>query len=79
MRYQILATLLAPKVVNDMIHHVKRFNVRGQGVLSQARRPLRMDEYHSLISKLHKSGDLTTKYRITALMNFPVPYGRMGR
>ena len=58
------------QAVNNMINRVKRLEVRGQGVPSQARRPLRMDEYRSLISKLRESDDLTTKYGVTALMNF---------
>ena len=56
--------------VNDMIKKVKKFEVRGQGSPSKARRPLKMPEIKAALNELRNTDDLETKYGVTALLCF---------
>ena len=59
--------------LNDLIKLVKKKEVRGQGVPSQARRPIRANEYCRVIRILKDEsdeGNIFWKYGIPALMNF---------
>lgn len=56
--------------LNDMIKKVKKFEVRGQGAPSRARRALKEHEFRSMQSELRSSDDYITKYGIPALNTF---------
>jgi hypothetical protein len=58
------------QVLNDMIKKVKKYEVRGEGAASQARRPLKEAEYRAILQGLRSSDDIETKYGIPALLNF---------
>ena len=58
--------------LNDMIRRVIRFEARGQGVPSQARRPLKQAEFRSVLAECqkHEDSDPIARYGIPALLTF---------
>ena len=57
--------------LNDMIRKVKKFEVRGQGVESKARRPLKEAEFRRIIQELRRvDNDIIANYGIPALLAF---------
>jgi len=49
--------------INDLIKEVKRFEVRGEGADSQAKRPLRQIEFRKTLELLKRFGDLDHRYK----------------
>ena len=58
------------QAVNEMIKLVRKFEVRGQGAESKARRPLREAEFRAMIAQMRQAHDIETKYLLPALMTF---------
>ena len=61
------------KEVNQLIKLVKKREVRGQGVASQARRPIRGPEYKRIVQILKEESEednIMMKYGIPAMMNY---------
>ena len=57
-------------LVNNLIKEVKKKEVRKQGKASNARRPMKMDEYIELVKRLRKKTDLTPRYILSAYFIF---------
>ena len=61
------------QALNDLIKQVRRFEVRGQGAQSRARRPMREAEFRAAITELRSTDgedDIVAKYGVPALMCF---------
>ena len=58
--------------VNDLIKHVKRHEVRGEGVSSQVRRALTLAEFHSLVGMAPNSETFNLQVRIPCILKFQV-------
>ena len=57
--------------INDLIKKIKKYEVRKQGVPSQARRPFSPKEYDEIKEILYKEGkDTIWKYGVPAQMNY---------
>ena len=58
--------------INDLIKRVKRHEVRGEGVSSQARRALTLPEFRSLIGMATNSETFNLQVRIPSILKFQV-------
>ena len=58
--------------INDLIKRVKRHEVRGEGVSSQAQRALTLPEFHSLIGMATNSETFNLQVRIPSILKFQV-------
>ena len=58
------------QAVNDMIKRVEKFEVRGEGSPSRARRPLKEAEFRAVMTGLKGKDDINSKYGIPALLAF---------
>lgn len=56
--------------VNELIKKVKKKEVRIQGKISAARRPMEKNEFEQMISLLEESADIRVKYMVTAAARF---------
>ncbi|ETP22302.1 hypothetical protein F441_04352 [Phytophthora nicotianae CJ01A1] len=55
------------EAVNQLIKTVKRFEVRREGVLSSARRPIEYDEFRDLLTFVQNDGKQTQHYKINSV------------
>ena len=58
------------QALNDMTKLVKKFECRGQGAPSKARRALKEAEFRAMITQMRQAEDIETKYLLPALMSF---------
>ena len=56
--------------VNDLIKRVTKKEARKEGAASHRRRPMKIEEYNSILEILKESRQSTEKYGIPALMNY---------
>lgn len=57
--------------VNDMVKRVAKFETRGQGAPSKARRPFKESEFREVLAQCRESNDdIYTKYMVPALLCF---------
>ena len=57
-------------LVNNLIKDIKQKEVRKEGKVLMARRPLEIDEFRHLIKKLHESTDSIRKCTISCMAKF---------
>ncbi|ETM43546.1 hypothetical protein L914_11065 [Phytophthora nicotianae] len=55
------------EAVNQLIKTVKRFEVRREGVLSSARRPIEYDEFRDLLTLVRNDGKQTQHYKTSSV------------
>ncbi|ETN12610.1 hypothetical protein PPTG_08711 [Phytophthora nicotianae INRA-310] len=55
------------EAINQLIKTVKRFEVRREGVLSSARRPIEYDEFRDLLTFVQNDGKQTQHYKINSV------------
>ena len=58
------------QAVYDMIKKVQKFEVRGEGAPSHARRPLKEAVFRAVMQRLKESNDINSKYGVAALLAF---------
>jgi hypothetical protein len=58
------------QLLNDLINKVKKFEVRGEGSPSKARRALKEPEFRSIVQQLRSQEDIESKCGIPALLCF---------
>ena len=56
--------------LNELIRRVRRYEVRGQGSASQARRPLTEAEFRASVIEMRKGPDIYMRYGLPALFAF---------
>lgn len=56
--------------LNELVRNVRRYEVRGQGTSSSARRPLRESEFRSVVAEFRKTTDIYTLYGMPAFLAF---------